>query len=190
MNGHQTNYLQQVKPLTFYMFNPSILRDFRSDHAGEVGAVFIYKGILKSTNDPILCAFAKAHLQQEAKHLEFFEQWLPKNLQSVILPIWRVAGFALGYLPAKLGRNWVFITISAVENFVIKHYHAQINYLEKQSPEFDDVIRILKTFREDESEHFDDAKHRAYSRVNAFQKLWQNIVDIGSRVAVTISRVL
>ena len=34
-----------------------------SDHAGEAGAVMIYRGILKLTKDPEIAEFAKNHLE-------------------------------------------------------------------------------------------------------------------------------
>ena len=190
MNGNPANCLDDVKPFASYMFDIKFLRDFRSDHAGEVGAVYIYKGILKATNDPVLLAFAESHLQKELKHLAFFETWLPKEFHSALLPIWRIAGFLLGYLPALLGRKWVFITISAVENFVIEHYRLQIVRLKKQYSEFHEVIEILSIFRDDEGEHFMDSKDRTNGRLNIFQRAWQYIIDVGSKNAVLISRFL
>ena len=47
-------------------------KDLRSDHAGETGAVMIYKGILAVSRDPALRSFASTHLETEQKHLELF----------------------------------------------------------------------------------------------------------------------
>ena len=48
----------------------NLLKGFlRSDHAGEVGAVYIYKGILKIAKDPELVNFSKRHLATEESHL-------------------------------------------------------------------------------------------------------------------------
>ena len=68
-------------PLTLSNY---LLRELRSDHAGETGAVYIYKGIAavaKWRNDEELIAFAKAHGATEAEHLALIEQWL-KNLPT------------------------------------------------------------------------------------------------------------
>ena len=49
----------------------NLLKGFlRSDHAGEVGAVYIYKGILKIAKDPELVNFSKRHLVTEESHLQ------------------------------------------------------------------------------------------------------------------------
>jgi len=48
-----------------------VFADLRTDHAGEVGAVCIYQGVLKFARDPVLRAFAEHHLTTEQKHLLF-----------------------------------------------------------------------------------------------------------------------
>ena len=90
--------------------------DMRSNHAGETGAVCIYRGILRVTRDPGIARFAKDHLATEEKHLSIFEAWLPKQHRSFLLPLWRLAGYLLGMIAASLGPRWVFTTIDAVEN--------------------------------------------------------------------------
>ena len=52
---------------------------FRTNHAGETGAVFIYKGILKLSKDKDIISFSKRHLITEADHLRTIERLLPKN---------------------------------------------------------------------------------------------------------------
>ena len=42
----------------------------RSDHAGEVGAVYIYKGILSIAKDPALVEFSKRHLEYLYERLD------------------------------------------------------------------------------------------------------------------------
>ena len=49
----------------------------RVDHAGEVGAVYIYKGILTIAKDPELLEFSKRHLATEQEHLRRIEEFLP-----------------------------------------------------------------------------------------------------------------
>ena len=50
--------------------NTTLKAFLRSDHAGEVGAVYIYKGILRIARDPDLVNFSKRHLVTEESHLE------------------------------------------------------------------------------------------------------------------------
>lgn len=76
--------------------------DLRSDHAGETGAVYLYRGILDVTADPAVRAFALEHLAQEEEHLALFEAWLSPVEKSLFLPLWRFAGWLLGLL----ARGW------------------------------------------------------------------------------------
>mgnify|MGYP006232639941 FL=1 len=62
----------------------------RSDHAGEVGAVFIYKGILSVAKDPELLEFSKRHLATEQAHLRKIEDVLPKNKRSRLVFLWKI----------------------------------------------------------------------------------------------------
>ena len=83
--------------LTLIMQNLSLhlLRELRSDHAGETGAVYIYKGIVAVAtwrNDEELLSFAKRHGITEADHLGQIEAWLPTQQRSWLLGPWRLAG--------------------------------------------------------------------------------------------------
>ena len=78
-------------------------RELRSDHAGEMGAVYIYRGIsavAKLRRDPELLSFAQAHGATEAEHLRLVENWLPTSQRSLLLGPWRLAGWLTGALPA------------------------------------------------------------------------------------------
>lgn len=57
-------------------FPPALVSDLRTDHAGETGAVMIYRGILAVTRGPALRRFAKDHLAIEANHLAVTEPLL------------------------------------------------------------------------------------------------------------------
>ena len=62
------------------MFIPNIIiPDLRTNHAGETGAVFIYKGILSVSKDKEIIEFAENHLLTEKNHLELIEKILPDN---------------------------------------------------------------------------------------------------------------
>ena len=71
----------------------ALKREMRSNHAGELGAVWIYRGVLAVTRDPALRAFAEEHGRTEAAHLAFFEAGLPSGGKTRLAPLWRVMGF-------------------------------------------------------------------------------------------------
>ena len=58
-----------------------LLRDLRSDHAGEAGAVAIYRGILAVSRCPQVREFAQRHMQTEQRHLATVET-LYRNLAA------------------------------------------------------------------------------------------------------------
>lgn len=104
-----------------------LVSDLRTDHAGETGAVMIYRGILATTRDVPLRRFAQEHLETESGHLATIEQLLAPRLRSRLLPLWRIAGWLTGALPARVGPRAVYATIEAVETFVDHHYTEQID---------------------------------------------------------------
>ncbi len=162
-----------------------LLRDVRSDHAGEAGAVAIYRGILASTRDAGVREFARHHLATERLHLELMKQMLPRGLQSRLLPLWRVAGWSLGALPALIGAKAVYRTIEAVESFVDAHYAAQIARLDGR-PVDDQLRRVLKACRNDEIAHRDDARRRL-GPPRLVGRLWRRVVWRGSALGVAIA---
>jgi len=108
---------------------PGVASSLRTGHAGEVGAVHIYRGVLRVARDPALRRFAHRHLATEQKHLARIDAWLPTRERSHLQPLWRAAGWLTGALPALAGPRAVYITVEAVEAFVEQHYAEQIAYL-------------------------------------------------------------
>lgn len=130
--------------------------------------------------------FVSEHLVTEQKHLTAFEI-IYKNLDhkhTKLLPIWKICGFFLGYLPTIFkGPVYLFHTVDAVETFVEKHYQEQIEFLKAKflndskkmarimgdngiihdpqtnKPTFA-LLGLLKSFQDDEVMHKDDARER------------------------------
>lgn len=165
----------------------SMARDLQSDHAGETGAVYIYHGVLALSRDPEVIEFARHHLDTEQQHLAFFEQWLPRSRHSALIPVWRLAGWLLGAVPALFGPRAVFTTIAAVETFVEGHYQAQLDELVTQ-PEWAALRRRLQAFCDDEVAHRDDATDRLQKGSGVVARVWAAMVDTGSHVGVFLAR--
>jgi ubiquinone biosynthesis monooxygenase Coq7 len=173
-----------------------LLADLRTDHAGETGAVMIYRGILAATHDAAVRHFALAHLATETKHLAGIEPLLPLCHRSRLLPIWRMAGWLTGALPALVGPRAVFATIEAVETFVDHHYTEQIESIDRVDPgqtqsALQTVRALLVSCRADEIEHRDEASSLLAqgARPNSLAlRTWTWAVGTGSRLAVGICR--
>ena len=161
--------------------------DLRSDHAGETGAVWIYRGILALSRDPEIRTFASEHLETEQQHLAFFDDWLPPALHSKLLPMWRLAGWMLGAVSLLGGRRGVYLTIDAVETFVVEHYQEQIEYLQAQR-EHREVRAVLRRFQRDEDHHRADAAERGSGKEGWLARRWRSVVGEGSRLAVVAAR--
>ena len=165
-----------------------VFADLRTDHAGEVGAVYIYQGVLQFARDPMLRAFAEHHLVTEQKHLRLIAGWLPKTEYSRLLPLWKLAGFLTGALPALFGSKAVYATIEAVETFVNQHYEDQICALDSQ-PELSDLRQTLLDCQADEVAHRDEAAAALGStRPNLVLRVWCAMVGTGSKAAVSLIR--
>jgi ubiquinone biosynthesis monooxygenase Coq7 len=166
---------------------PDLVADLRSDHAGETGAVEIYRGMLAVTRDPVVRAFAEDHIKAERRHLAFFEHWIPNMHFSRLLPLWRAAGWTLGAGSALFGRKTVFVTVAAVESFVETHYLEQIGKLQEES-RYDGLRCVLEGFCADEVHHRDDATHRVEPIAGLLRKAWARLVGAGSALGVRVAR--
>lgn len=161
--------------------------ELRTDHAGETGAVWIYRGILSLSLNPAVRRFAKSHLRAEQRHLAFFEAWLPQGEHSLLLPVWRLAGWLLGASSALGGSFLVYRSIDAVESMVDGHYAAQIVAL-AQHPRARPLQEQLQRFRAEECSHRDEARHLAPRILGPWSQAWRRLVMIGSQLGVLISR--
>jgi ubiquinone biosynthesis monooxygenase Coq7 len=168
---------------------PAWLRaELRSDHAGETGAVYIYLGILAVSRHAGIRGFAGEHLKKEREHLAFFEQWLERRDISLLIPLWRLSGWLLGACSGLAGPRAVYITIDAVEDFVVAHYGAQVARL-READGYREIRDVLEQFQHDEEHHRQDAASRYNPvRPSLWARAWRSIVDSGSRLAVSAAR--
>lgn len=165
-----------------------LVAELRSDHAGETGAVRIYDGILAISRDPAVRDFAARHRATEQGHLDLLEAMLPPADRSRLLPLWRVAGWLTGALPALFGPRAVFATVDAVETFVDHHYRAQTDRLAREGilPE---VHAALERCREEEVHHRDEAREAGQGPAyGPFLRGWAWLVAAGSAAAVAAAK--
>jgi hypothetical protein len=82
-------------------------RELSSNVAGETGAVYIYKGALAAsryvrTLPQSGLDFCREHKETETGHLDLFTSLVPSHKHTKLLPLWRVAGWFVGFLPTAL----------------------------------------------------------------------------------------
>jgi 3-demethoxyubiquinol 3-hydroxylase len=165
-------------------------QELRSDHAGETGAVWIYRGIAAVATrrgDTELLEFAHRHGETEAEHLRHIEAWLPASRRSRLLGPWKLAGWLTGALPALFGKRAVYGTIAAVETFVDHHYQQQIDHLQRHGgPQ--GLLPLLQACQADERHHRDESAARAGERSAWPLRAWCAVVGFGSAAAVVLAR--
>lgn len=169
-----------------------IVPHLRTDHAGEVGAIWIYRGMLLASRDPVVSAFAKQHLETEKQHLQALEQVLPWPRRTLLRPVWVVAGFLTGALPALVGRKAVFATIQAVETFVEQHYEHQIQRINAMGTHAS-LEALLVKCQSDEVDHKNDAVQRLSDMqsgplASSLLANWGRAISVGSSLAVAVTR--
>ncbi|HEX4095644.1 MAG TPA: demethoxyubiquinone hydroxylase family protein [Caulobacteraceae bacterium] len=132
----------------------------RVDHAGELAAVQIYRGqqaVFAGARGKGAASAEFAELgAQEQTHLDAFEAMLAERgvRPSLLSPLWRAAGFALGAATALIGEEAAHACTEAVESVIEKHYAGQITELAAVEPE---LAGRLERYRAEELDHHDKA---------------------------------
>ncbi|MCU0887865.1 MAG: demethoxyubiquinone hydroxylase family protein [Rubritepida sp.] len=160
-------------------------RVIRVDHAGEYGAKRIYQGqlaVLRGTkHEPTI-----RHMQeQEQVHLDTFSRLIAERRvrPTALLPIWHVAGFALGAATAALGPRAAMACTVAVEEAIDEHYQAQEATLgEDEAALKADIAR----FRAEELEHRDIGLENEAELAPAY-KLLSAAIKLGCKVAIRVA---
>ncbi len=178
-----------IPPFNQLHLDTELVADLRSDHAGETGAVAIYRGILFVARDAEVRRFALRHIRAELRHLRFFDAWLPAAHRSRLLPLWRAAGFSLGAFAALFGARSVYRTVAAVETFVEQHYMEQVEHM-RSEPELAALAAQLERFCAEEVHHRIDAAQRVPGQARPLGRLWSRIVGAGSAAGVRVARAI
>jgi ubiquinone biosynthesis monooxygenase Coq7 len=157
----------------------------RVDHAGEYGAKRIYQGqravLGRSKFGPIL-----EHMQeQEQVHLDTFSRLITERRvrPTALLPLWNIAGFALGAVTAAMGPRAAMACTVAVEETIDEHYAAQEAALDETESE---LKATIGKFRAEELEHRDIGLANE-AELTPFYKLMSSIIKTGCKAAIAIS---
>jgi len=157
----------------------------RVDHAGEYGAKRIYQGqravLGRSKFGPIL-----EHMQeQEEVHLETFSRLITERRvrPTALLPLWNIAGFALGAVTAAMGPRAAMACTVAVEETIDEHYAAQEAALDDTESE---LKATIAKFRAEELEHRDIGLANE-AELTPFYKLMSSVIKTGCKAAIAIS---
>jgi 3-demethoxyubiquinol 3-hydroxylase len=162
-----------------------VARMIRVDHAGEYGAKRIYQGQLavlgRGPNGDLL-----RHMkQQEQEHLDVFSALVADRRvrPTALLPLWHVAGFALGAATALLGERAAMACTVAVEETIDAHYAAQAAELADAEPALRDTVERI---RADELAHRDIGLAHGAGQAPAY-RLLHGLIGLGCRLAIKAS---
>lgn len=158
----------------------------RVNHAGEYGAKRIYEGQLAALGrHPI--APVVAHMKdQEQQHLDYFTgEMQARNVRpSLFMPLWHSAGFAVGYLTAKLSEKAAMACTVAVEEVINEHYQEQLASL----PDSEVGLKShIEKFRLEELEHRDTGLHHHAEDAMAYLFL-SHLIKTGSKLAIWLAK--
>ena len=158
----------------------------RVDQAGEYGATRIYAGQLAvlRRNCPEAKLVARMAAQEE-RHLKRFNSLMTERRvrPTALVPLWRLAGFALGAGTALMGPKAAHACTEAVENVIEEHYAGQVAELADREP---GLSAELAQFREEELAHRDRAVAEGAHEARGYALLTA-VVRAGCRTAIKIS---
>jgi ubiquinone biosynthesis monooxygenase Coq7 len=161
----------------------------RVDHAGEMGAVAIYRGqraVLGQAPGHERIAGQLADMEgHEQVHLARFDTLLTERRvrPTALAPVWRLAGFALGAGTALMGDKAAHACTEAVETVIEEHYAGQIAELQTRDPE---LAAELSKFRDEELAHRDLAVAEGAREAPGYSLL-AAVIRTGCRAAIKLS---
>lgn len=163
----------------------------RVDHAGEHGAVAIYRGqraVFDRLPHKRRIARQLAEMERdEQAHLDAFDELILSRggRPTALMPLWSAAGYALGVATALLGERAAHACTEAVEDVIEGHYQNQIDELDTLGGE--DALRDqFAQFRAEEIAHKDLAVAEGAKEAPGYAVL-STLIKAGCRAAIKAS---
>ncbi|XP_006985750.1 NADPH-dependent 3-demethoxyubiquinone 3-hydroxylase, mitochondrial [Peromyscus maniculatus bairdii] len=164
-------------------------RIIRVDHAGEYGANRIYAGQMAVLGRSSVGPVIQKMWDQEKDHLKKFNELMVafRVRPTILMPLWNLAGFALGAGTALLGKEGAMACTVAVEESIAHHYNNQIRTLMEEDPEkYEELLQVIKKFRDDELEHHDTGLEHDAELAPAYALL-KRAIQAGCSAAIYLS---
>jgi ubiquinone biosynthesis monooxygenase Coq7 len=124
---------------------------------------------------------------QEQVHLDTFAGLITSRRvrPTVLLPLWNLAGFALGAVTAAMGPRAAMACTVAVEETIDEHYAAQEAALAEDDEETP-LRETIAKFRAEELEHRDIGLANEAEKAIGY-RLLSRVIKTGCKVAIRIS---
>ena len=162
-----------------------LARMIRVDHAGEYGAVRIYQGQLAVLGRGPKGDIVRHMLEQEEHHVKTFAGLVADRRvrPTALLPLWHLAGFALGAVSAAIGERGAMACTVAVEEAIDEHYAQQAAVLDDDEA---GLRSTIERFRAEELEHRDIGLEHEAELAPAYA-LMSRVIKLGCKVAIAVS---
>jgi ubiquinone biosynthesis monooxygenase Coq7 len=142
----------------------TIARILKVNHAGEYGAIRIYRAQIWVARRlfPDVVAFLEETLAHEVRHCSLFRAAMPVRSARPcrVMALWGNGGYVLGFLTGLMGRQGIWICTAAVESAVHRHLEDQLHFLQTRDPELRDLVLSIQ---EEELSHLHHAEERITS---------------------------
>lgn len=181
-------------------FKKKLEEIIRVDHAGEMGAKVIYSGqiaALKLKKDEETIKIVEHMKEQEDVHFEYFDEEIKrlKLRPTVMQPIWKVGGFAMGFITALIDKKAAMTCTTAVEEVIDEHYQEQLETLKQEkgfldTSEKEEISRIekkIEQFRQEELEHRDIGYENQAADLQCFKPL-SGLIKCATKFAISVSK--
>tara|TARA_B100000963_G_scaffold266263_1_gene234453 strand:- start:92 stop:646 length:555 start_codon:yes stop_codon:yes gene_type:complete len=168
--------------------NREVLEEIiRVDHAGEYGATKIYSGQIAIFGKNSKLGKTIQHMaNQEQEHIDKFNELILEHRvrPTALLPLWNVAGFALGASTALMGEKAAMACTVAVEKVIGEHYQEQLDLL---GDDHKDLKKTISKFRDDELEHHDIGIEHDAENAPGYN-IMSKVIELGCKTAIAISK--
>jgi ubiquinone biosynthesis monooxygenase Coq7 len=159
----------------------------RVDHAGEYGATKIYEGQIAIFGKNTKIGKTIQHMaDQEQEHIEKFQELIinERVRPTALLPLWNIAGYALGAGTALMGEKAAMACTVAVEKVIGDHYQHQTELLQEDQKKLKTTI---KKFAADELKHHDIGISHDAEKTPGYNILTK-IIELGCKTAIAVSK--
>ena len=164
----------------------TIARILKVNHAGEFGAIRIYRAqlwIAKRWHSDLV-PFLNETLAHEIQHCQYFRDAMPgpKTRPCYAMTLWGIGGSLLGLITALMGRNAIMACTKAVEQTVHRHLDEQIDFLLGK----DELLKALITsIQIEENAHLNFAK--AHLKPSAVYTILETAIVVSTEIVIWLS---
>ena len=165
----------------------TIARIVRVDHAGEYGAIRIYRaqiGVARWLYPDIVSDLMHMH-EHELAHCAIFSaaMRMRNSRPCRLVWLWSTGGSVLGFVTAMLGRQSIWTCTAAVEATVHRHLDDQLRFLAGRDDELHDAIRNIRV---EELSHLSHAEAQL-QRPNAYHRALRGIISFLTDLMIWLS---